>query len=307
MSEVSRAPTAPSRRADAPGRAIAYMLGGAAFLTLADAFTKTATGDLPTGEIMFIRTSFIMLPLAVLIARSGGLDALRVRDARSQALRAAFMLASTYAFVTGLAYLPLADAISVIFAGPLFVTALAPVLLGEAVRWRRGLAVIVGFIGILVITRPTGAGLNWAVLFPLVAALFSALRDITTRHMNATESSVSILFYSVLALMVGGLASAPFGWRMPTPGALGVLAVAGLVQSVGHFLVIESFRLGEAALVIPFKYTALLWATFYGFLFFGALPAANVVLGASIILASSLYIFYREIVVSRERRGGEGA
>ncbi len=307
MTRTFAARTASSRSTDSPKRGIAYMLAGSALHTLADALTKTATGSLPTGEILFIRSGFILLPLVVLIVRAGGIDALRVRDARSQVLRAAFMLGSTYAYVTGLAYLPLADAISIIFAGPLFVTALAPLLLGEVVRWRRGLAVIVGFIGILVITRPTGAGLNWAVLFPLGAALFSALRDITTRHMSATESSISILFYTVMALMAGGLASAPFGWCAPSGAELGAMAAAGLVQCIGHLLVIEAFRLGEAALVIPFKYTSLLWAVLYGFLFFGALPATNVVLGAAIILGSSLYIFRREIVLSREKRSeGEG-
>ncbi len=282
------------------------MLVGSALLTLSDAFTKMAAAALPTGEIIVIRSGMSIVVLAILVARAGSIGVLRVRNMRSQVLRAAVMLAGTFSFVTGLGLLPLAEALAVSFAGPLFVTALAPLMLAEVVGWRRRIAVVVGFIGVVVIIRPTGEGLNWAVLFPLASALFSALRDIVTRRMSATESSASILLFATLALILGGLTTLPFGWPVPSVWEVGVLLAAGLVQSTGHFIVIESFRHAEAALVIPFKYTMLLWGALFGFLFFSHIPGENVFMGAAIILAATLYILHREAAVSRRRRAAGG-
>lgn len=282
------------------------MLAGSALLTLTDAITKVFAHDLPVGEILVVRSAFSLAPIAVLVARARTLESLRMRDRRGQAARAILMLVSTFCFVTGLAYLPLADNLAITFAGPLFVTALAPLMLAERVGWRRWAAVVVGFVGVLVITAPTGGGAQWAALFPLAAALAATLRDIVTRRMRGTDTAASMLLYSALALILGGLATSPFGWRAMGAFEIGLLAVGGMVQGVGHMLVIEAFRSAEAALVVPFKYTVVLWAALYGYLIFGDVPGANVVSGTAIVLAAGLYIYHREIVVSRRRRAGEG-
>ena len=133
---------------------------------------------------------------------------------RISAVVVALVIVGAFSFVSGLAYLPLADAIAISCAGPLFVTALASPLLGESVGWRRWSAVLAGFIGILLIMRPGGAVIQWAVLFPLAASLTGAFRDILTRHLSSQETTVALLFYTSVGVTLAGLATIPlYGHR----------------------------------------------------------------------------------------------
>ena len=180
----------PSGNSISPGRGIAFMLLGGALLTMNDAVLKWLTGDFPVGQIIFMRGLFVFLPVSLLVWRQGGLAVLRINSLRNQSLRAFFMVGSSFLFITGLGYLPLADAIAITFAGPLFITVLAPLLLGEHVGWRRWTAVLVGFLGVLVMIRPSGDVIQWAGLFPLCASLMGALRDVTTRKLSTSETSL---------------------------------------------------------------------------------------------------------------------
>ena len=271
------------------------MVGGGALLTANDTLLKWLTGGYPVGEIMFVRGLFVMVPIAFLVWRAGGIETLVTRNIRDQALRAALMIAGTYMFVTGLRYLPLADAISIAFAGPLFVTAMADPLLGERVGWRRWMAVLIGFAGILIIFRPGGTAFQWAALFPLGASFTGALRDILTRKLSASDSSESLLTYSTVGVALGGLASAPFGGWQPVPMTdLAVFVAIGVLIAGAHFLMIETFRYAEVALVSPFKYVSVLWATVFGYLVFGDIPSSSTLLGGAVVISSGIYILHRE-------------
>ena len=206
---------------------------------------------------------------------------------------------STYLFITSLRYLNLADAVAITFSGPLFLTALATPVLGERVGWRRWAAVGVGFVGVLAMTRPGGEGAQWAALMPLGAALSSASRDMLTRRMTITESSVSMLCVSSVAVTLSGLASPPLGWRAMDPGDVGVLAGAALFLGLGQFLLIEAFRFGEAVVVAPFKYANLLWGLLFGYLFWSHAPDRWTLAGAILVIGSGLYIFHRETLRRR--------
>lgn len=279
----------------APGKGIALMVAGSGLITLNDAAMKWLTAGYPTGELMFIRGAFMFLPILLLTWRAAGRPTAAVRNWSGQLLRAATVVGSTILFLTGLRYLPLADMTAMAFAGPLFVTALATPLLGERVGWRRWTAVLVGFAGVVVMARPSGSGIAWAAVFPLGAALCGALRDILTRRLSATESSLSILVVTTGVVALAGLATLPFGWRVPTPFDLGLMALSGIVLGAAHYLIIESLRLAQAALVVPFKYSSLLWAVGLGLLVWGHVPDAGMVLGAALVVASGLYILHREI------------
>ncbi|MCH7864310.1 MAG: DMT family transporter [Proteobacteria bacterium] len=196
----------------APGRGIAYTILGGALLTTNDAVLKWLTGDYPVGQIMFVRGMFVFLPIALLVWRAGGIDAVRINSLRGQSLRAVFAFTSGFLFITGLSFLPLAEAIAITFAGPLFITALAPPLLGEHVGWRRWGAVLIGFAGVMVIIRPGAEAVQWAALFPLAASLSGAFRDLTTRRIAATETSVSIMWFTNAVVVTAGLSTWPFGW-----------------------------------------------------------------------------------------------
>jgi drug/metabolite transporter (DMT)-like permease len=270
------------------------MLLGSALLISNDAVLKWMTGNYHVGQLMFCRGVFIGLPLAILIWRAGGLKSLRPVSPKGHAVRAILVIIGTFLFITSLKYLPIADAVAITFAGPLFVTALAPRLLGERVGWRRWMAVFAGFIGIVVIMRPGGGLIQWAALLPLAASLSGAFRDILTRHMSAKESSVSLLFYTSLAVTLAGLATVPFVWTPVSLTDWGWFALSGLMVGGAHFLMIETFRFGEAALVAPFRYSGVIWAALLGYFVWGDIPDSGTVIGISIVVAAGIYILHRQ-------------
>ena len=225
-------------------RGIFAMVVSAALLTLNDALIKSLVQYYPAGEVMFIRAVFIM-PWVFLLARyGGGLHMLRVNNFGGQALRSLFGLGNTFLFINALAFLPLADAIAIAFTGPLFITALAPLVLGETVGWRRWLSVLVGFAGVLIMVRPGYGVLQWAVLLPLGAALCDGSRDLITRRISQTETTAAVLLVSTSATLVAGLATATLGWPPFRPQDLWVFALSGLLNTGAHYFMIEAFRLG---------------------------------------------------------------
>lgn len=278
----------------APRAGILCMVVGSALLTMNDAILKWLTADYPIGELLFLRGLFVSIPITIFAWRDGGLSALRLARPAGPILRASLVVVAAFLFITGLSHLPLADAYAIAFAGPLFMTLLAVVFLGEQVGWRRWLAVFVGFLGVLVIIRPTGAGLGLVALLPLGAAIFGALRDVVTRHISTRESSTAILAVTTLAVTLAGLVTLPFGWRVPTVQDVAFMAMSGLLVGSAHFLLIEAVRLAEVGLVAPFKYSALIWSIILGFFIWGQLPDFWTLVGAAIVISSGLYILKRE-------------
>lgn len=280
-------------------RGIAFMLAGTLFMSLNNAVLKHMSEGYPAGQVLFMRGSFIFIPIAILIWHAGGFRSARVASYGGHAIRAVFTVASAFMFVIGVRYLPLADATAISFAGPLFITMLATPVLGEYVGWRRWSAVLVGFLGVLIITRPTGDVVRLAVLLPLGSAFAAAMRDLITRRIAPRETSNSILVTTTAAVALSGLATLPMGWIVPTPQDLGIIALGGIVSGCGHYCMIETFRNAEAGLVAPFKYSSILYAVAMGYLFWGDLPDVWVIGGTVVLVASGLYILRREMV-----RGG---
>lgn len=280
--------------------AVLCMLSGAAVLTLNDALIKGLAATYPTGELLFIRGAFVWPWILVFAMRSGGLASLKIRNLQGQALRAVCVIASAFLFINGLRHLALADAIAVAFTGPLFITAMAPLVLRERVGWRRWAAVLVGFAGVIFMLRPGGDVLQWAILFPLGAAVCGGMRDLITRRISGTETTVSVLAVTTTVVLLAGLSTALFSdWVHPKPADLVKFAISGALLAVAHTLMIEAFRRGEATLVAPFKYSSLLWATLFGFLMFGELPDLWTVAGAAVIALAGLYVFRREARIRR--------
>jgi drug/metabolite transporter (DMT)-like permease len=275
-------------------KGIAFMVAGGVVLTVNDAVLKWLTADYPVGEIIFLRGAFAFVPIALFIWRSGGMAVMRIRSLRAQGIRAGAAACSAFLFVAALGLMPLADAVAISFAGPLFITALAPSFLGEKVGWRRWSAVVVGFAGILVMTRPGGDTLHWVALVPLGAAFAGSFRDLITRRITTTESTPAIMWFTTLAVTLGGLVTAPFGWRMPAPADLGLCAISGCLLGAAHYLLIEAFRFAEAALVAPFRYITIIWAAVLGFLVWGDLPDHWMIIGSALVVGSCLYILHRE-------------
>ena len=275
-------------------RAVVLMTAGCALLTVNDSIMKSLTTDYPTGQTIFVRGLFVAIPIALLVRRGGGLQTLRVTNLRGQLLRAALLAGSMFLFITSLRFLPLADAVALTFAGPLIVTAVAPWALGERVGWRRRCAVGVGFVGVLVMLAPGEEGLRWAALLALATAFFEAARDIVTRRLVATESSLSLTAFSLGFVTLCALATAGHGWRPMNAGDIGLLAMAGCCVSVAFLLMTEAFRHAEASLVAPFRYSSVLWAALIGVVAFGDWPSPAMLAGAGLVVGSGLYILHRE-------------
>ena len=292
----------PQRRTEvAP--AVLCMLGGTATLVLNDGLIKGLAETYPTGQLLFIRGMFVWPWILLFAMQSGGLASLRIRNFRGHALRSICVIGSSFLFVNGLRHLTLADAIAVSFTGPLFITAMAPFVLGERVGWRRRLAVMVGFAGVLFMLRPGGDALQWAVLFPLGAAICGGLRDLITRRISDTETTVAVLAVTTTVVLLSGLATAPFtDWQPIQPRDYALYAASGVLIAIAHTLMIEAFRRGEAALVAPFKYSSLLWGTLIGYLMFHDLPDRWTIVGALIIVVAGLYVLHRETAL-RARKG----
>ncbi|MCG8595722.1 MAG: DMT family transporter [Kiloniellales bacterium] len=269
-----------------------------ALLSAMDTLVKWLSSDYSTIQIMFFRSVFAFLPLAPLVLRAGWAGSLHTRRLGSHVLRSFFGLSAVGCFFWSLALLPLADATAITFAAPLFVTALSLPLLGEVVRARRWTAVGVGFLGVLVMVQPGIGVFQPAALLPLAAALFLALMVIHVRKLTRTESDTTIvLYYTIVSTLVTG-AVVPFYWVTPDLTDFLLLAMVGVLGGTGHLALTAAYRRAEASILAPFDYTAMVWAVLFGFLLWGDLPARNIWLGCVIVIASGIYIIYREAELS---------
>ena len=287
----------------APFRGIGLMVVSVFFMNLNNALLKWLSGMYPASQIIFMRSIVMVLIVLLLVPLFSSFSILKPSNNSGHWYRGVLNLLNGIFFVLAVTYLPLAETVALTFAAPLFLTALAIPFLGERVGWRRWMAVSFGFLGILIVARPIGGTLQVAILFPLIAALTGAMRDIVTRKLTAEESSLSIFFTSSL-ISIGGsfpaslLDGGPFNWVMPGFHDTVLVVLTGLCVAAGHYLMIETFRFAEAKIVAPFRYTGIVWATILGFIVWGQLPDKFGVLGVFIIIASGLYILHRQRLLS---------
>jgi drug/metabolite transporter (DMT)-like permease len=276
-------------------RGIAFMVLGSALLTANDAVTKWLSVDYPVTQVWCLRAVSVTVLIVILAPRYGGLGRLRPRDWGGQCLRAATFVAATAFIVWGLYLLPLVDMEAIVFSSPILIVLLSATLLGERVGLHRWLGVLGGFAGILLILKPGTGVFGVGAVVAFAAALASAVRDVVTRRIAATEHPLAILNFSNAAVLLIGFAIAPWaGWRSLDATAAALLALNGLFNGGAHLLIIESLRIAEASAVGPYKYSALLWSLVFSIAVFAELPDALTVLGALLVVMSGLYILRRE-------------
>jgi drug/metabolite transporter (DMT)-like permease len=214
-----------------------------------------------------------------------------------------------------LARLPIVDATAISFVSPLITVAMSALFLKERVRIYRWLAVIAGFVGILVMLGPHfdlsahagAAGTTLGLAFAIGGAFCNSGSVIQTRRLTETETTSSIVFYFSLICALAGLATWPLGWLVPTWVEFAALVTVGLCGGLAHILLTESYRLAPASVVAPFDYTAMLWAFLLGYFFFNELPTLYVFVGAGIIAGAGLFVIWRERQLGLQRtRAAEG-
>lgn len=283
-------------------RSLLLMALGVLLITANDAATKHLVQTYPVGQVIGLRQAATLLVLLPYVMLFSHWSQLRMVDVRGQLTRGLLFIAGSALIVWSLAELPLATVITMLFLSPVFMALLAAPMLKERVGRHRWVAVIGGFIGVLIILRPGAAAFQWLLLLPLAAAAVNSLRDVMTRRMSRSESSMSMLFWSNIILMAGGFATLPLGWK-PVDGAAAMwIVAAGIFNGAAHFCMIEALRRGEASLLAPVRYTALLWAALFGYLIWGEVPDAWLWAGAAVVVATSLYMINQERIRHQHRR-----
>jgi drug/metabolite transporter (DMT)-like permease len=247
-------------------------------------------------EIIFFRNFFAFVPLAIYVARTTGFEVLKTYRPLGHLTRASVGLMSMVCSFSALQHLPLTEATALQFTSPLFMTALSALFLAEPVGRHRWGAVVVGFLGVLVMARPVPGQMNvLGVTLGVLGALGAAGAMVTIRQIAATERGPTIVFYFTLAGAALGLAGSALHWVTPDPLTLGLLITAGLVGGVGQLLLTEALRNAPVGVIAPFDYTQLVWATAFGFVIWGELPQPLTLIGAVIVAASGVYILRREL------------
>lgn len=282
---------------DANRRGMFAMLGAMAFFVTNDTLVKVVAKDLPSGQMIAIRGAFATTLVLCWLAASGQIRFVNRILSPLVLGRALSEGTVAFLFITALAQMPIGEVTAISLITPLVITALSVPLLGEKVGWRRALAVVAGFVGMLFVVKPTGAGFNagHATILVLLSVVFCAFRDLITRFIDPTIPTLAITLSTCLAVGLFGAAAVPLqGWIVPTWQHIGFLAAASVVLVIGNFCMIQAFRGVEVSLVSPFRYSVMIWALLSGIVVFGEWPDWASWVGMAIIMAAGLYTLQRE-------------
>ena len=309
--------------ADRPLFAIAVSVGGLGFACVQDVILKLMSGDYPLWQFAVVRSITAVTGIALILVLLKQTTQLRANRPGLIAIRGLLTFVGYTCFYLSLASLPLADAISMFFVAPLLVTLLSIPFLGEKVRLRRWTALLVGFVGVVIMVRPGEGGVQPMLLLALVTPVCYAFSLIITRRIGFADSSATMVLYNMIIFGSCGAvgssmllwfsfppaqhASLAFlirPWSLPSATHLGLMIATGLVTAVAHFCSATAYRAAPPSLVSIFEYTYFIWALLLGFLFWREIPSLNTFVGAGIVMLSGAYVVHRETQLARERRAG---
>ncbi len=253
------------------------------------------SSDYPTGEVLFFRGFFGLLPTYFLIPKNKLKTFYTTTRSKEHLFRCLMGLMALIAIVVALRELPLAVVVSLSYAAPLFITVLSIFLLSEKVGIFRWLAVLIGFIGVIIIAEPGFKGMNYLYFLPLIFCIGMAFVTITIRKLSTTEPIWLISIFFTITISIAGLATIPMGWVMPNLQDFILLALIGVTGGSANLFLTQSYKLSEVSLVAPLKYLALIFAIIFGYLIWNEIPTIKTLIGASLVIFASLIIFKREI------------
>ena len=293
------APSADSAPAN-NARGLLLMAAGMFLFAAVDATGKLLTDSFHAIQIVWFRHLGLVAGALILLAMRGP-ALLRTEHFGLQASRGALAGLSPVLFISALAFVPLADAVAVAFVAPFMVTVLGALILRESVGLRRGVAVVIGFVGALIVIRPGLGVVHPAAFLVVFAASLFAARQIISRFLGASDKTETTVAYTAFA---GGLLLTlplPFFWRTPeTMLEISLLAAIGIMAACAETLVIKALEIGQSVVLAPMQYSMMIWSVFYGFVIFSNIPDAYTFGGAAIIMASGLYTLHRERVAGRQ-------
>lgn len=276
------------------------MMLGIFLFSLNDVMGKWLVSTYSVGQVLLFRSFAALVLLLPFIGVPGRWTIFHRDRPGLQILRAVLSTAEVLLFYWAVAFLPLADTVTYYLAAPIYVAAMAPLILGERIGWRRWVAILVGFAGVIVALDPSRDALAWPALIAIGGTVAFALMMVTGRQLRGTPD-VSLVFWQTAGALVAGVATAPIGWVTPSVRDFGLLSLLGIVATLAHLCVNRSLKLADAAVVTPFQYMLLVWAVLFGFLIFGDVPKPAMLVGAGIIVAAGLFILFGE---RRTRKAG---
>jgi drug/metabolite transporter (DMT)-like permease len=298
---------------------ILFAIGGTLIFSVNDVSIKFLSGGYALHQVILIRAIVAMAFILCVVHWSDrGWSQIVTRRPRTHVLRVAIVMLSNVTYFTGLAVMPLADAVAVAYISPIVITLLSILFLGEKVGPRRWAAVIIGMIGVIVMLRPGAGVIQPAAILVLISALLYAAGNLLARHMGGTESAMTLSFYVQLGfvfvslamgLWVGdghlasdeGIAAFLFRpWIWPPVADWPIFLATGLSVGIGGLMVTQAYRISEAGLIAPFEYVGMPMAILWGLVVFGTFPDAISWLGIALICGSGLYVIWRETVRRRE-------
>lgn len=299
-------------------KGIAFVCAGVFIFTLQDVAIKWMSGTYPVHQIVFFRSLVAIVLVTAIVHFDGGLSRLRTKRSGLHLVRSVLMFVSYTSYYLSIAVLPLADAISLAFSAPLFITALSVPFLGERVGLRRWVAVLVGFLGVVVMVRPGFGVFEPAALLALLCALAYAVGQMIARRLGVTDSGSVMAFYAtVLYLVASGVIGLAIGngaldegghpsiaflvraWSWPVPFDLALMASIGVVAAFGFYFLSQAYRVAEPTAVAPFEYSGLPWVVLWGYLIFGNIPSLHTVVGIVLVVGAGFYVLHRESKTGR--------
>lgn len=290
--QTTKTASQPHRLAGMAGPAV--MLFGMLLFAMNDAMGKWLVASYGLGQVILIRSIAALLVLAPFLWVAGLKPIVEAERPGLQFTRVVLSTLELFCFYYAVMYLPLADVMTYWLAAPIYVAAAAPLLLGEKVGWRRWTAIAVGFIGVVITLEPSSAMFTAPALISIIGTAAFAFMMLSGRSLRGTPDKTLVLFQTAGAAVVGLLA-APFGWApMTSANEFLLLGLLGIVAMSAHMLVNRALKISDAATVAPLQYTLLLWAVVFGYFFFGEVPRLTMIVGATLIVGSGLFIFFRE-------------
>lgn len=270
------------------------MLLGMLMFALNDAMGKWLVASYGLGQVILIRSLAALLLLAPFLWQAGLRSITLAEQPWMQFARVVFSTLEVFCFYYAVMYLPLADVMTYWLAAPIYVAAASPLLLGEKVGWRRWCAIAAGFVGVIITLEPSTAMFTLPALISIAGSGAFAFMLLSGRGLRNTPDK-TLVFFQLAGAAIAGLVFAPFDWAPISSGLdLTLLGLLGVVAMVAHMLVNRALKISDAATVAPLQYTLLLWAVIFGWMFFGDVPRWGMVAGAALIVASGLFIFFRE-------------
>jgi len=272
---------------------IAFMVLGNLFFALNDTLGKIMLGTFAVGQLLAIRSAGAFIVLGPMLYATGKGRPPRIDRPWLQALRVVLTTADSGLFYAAVAYLPLADVITFYMAGPIYVAAMSYFLPGERIGWRRWLAILGGFVGVVIALGPSFADFSLATVYALVGSVSYAGSLMMNKVLSKTSDTLLGTLQALAALIVGGVLALS-SWAPPSLLDFGLLLLLGVVSCTAHLLITRSVKLAPVSVLAPFQYTLLLWGILFGILVFGDVPSREILIGSAIIVAAGLFLLYSE-------------